>query len=153
MNFLRRTTNQRFLLFPTLHSCILQEKKKMSTGIFPGVVRISTAQSPAPPAPTLCHSLETPSWANFSFSLILLLGILGSYLPQHYRIISRKSSEGISSFFLLLGVTSGTATFLNILILSKDVLACCKYIGGFNCFAAGLGVAQVGAQWVCFAVM
>ena len=128
----------------------------MSTvfGIFPGVERISSSGSTAQsPAPTLCHSLENPSWANFSFSLVLLLGILGSYLPQHYRIISRKSSEGISSFFLLLGVTSGTAAFLNILILSRDVLACCKYIGGFNCFAAGLGVAQVGTQWVCFAVM
>ncbi|KAF8464085.1 hypothetical protein BDZ91DRAFT_730707 [Kalaharituber pfeilii] len=103
--------------------------------------------------PTGCSTLTSPSYANLSFSLFILFGILVSYLPQHHRIISRRSSEGISPFFLLLGVTSGTGAFLNILILSKDVLACCKVIGGFNCFAAGLGVGQVGTQWVCFAVI
>lgn len=124
-------------------------RKKMS-------MTLDIASTPIPPEPptlTLCHSLEHPSWANFSFSLLILIGILGSYLPQHYRIISRKTSEGISPFFLFLGATSSTAAFLNILILSKDVLGCCKYISGFNCFAAGLGVAQVGAQLVCFAVV
>jgi uncharacterized protein with PQ loop repeat len=56
--------------------------------------------------------------------------------------------------FLLLGVTSGTCGFLNILILSWGVLGCCgKGIGAFNCVAASLGVAQVGLQWTCFAVM
>jgi uncharacterized protein with PQ loop repeat len=34
------------------------------------------------------------------------------------------------------------------------VLGCCgKGIGVFNCFAASMGVAQVGLQWGCFAVM
>ncbi|KAF8430474.1 hypothetical protein BGX38DRAFT_1251892 [Terfezia claveryi] len=108
---------------------------------------------PTIPPPSACTSLENPSWANLLFSLCILLGILGSYIPQHHRIISRKSSEGISPFFLLLGCTSGTGTLLNILILSRNVLGCCRYIGGFNCFAAGLGVAQVGAQWACFVVI
>ncbi|KAI5807269.1 hypothetical protein DFH27DRAFT_312285 [Peziza echinospora] len=103
--------------------------------------------------PVGCGSLVNPSYTNFLFSIFILLGILVSYLPQHHRIVSRKSSEGISPFFLLLGVTSGTCTFLNILILSKGVLGCCRWIGGFNCFAAGLGVLQVGVQWTCFAVI
>jgi hypothetical protein len=77
-----------------------------------------------------------------------------SYLPQHVRIISRGTSEGISPLFLLLGVTSGTCALLNILVLSKGVLGCCeKGIGVFNCLAASMGVAQVGLQWGCFAVM
>ncbi|RPB21535.1 hypothetical protein L211DRAFT_889740 [Terfezia boudieri ATCC MYA-4762] len=112
--------------------------------------------SPHPPPtipPSACTSLENPSWANLLSSLCILFGIIGSYIPQHHRIISRQSSEGISPFFLLLGCTSGTGTLLNILILSKNVLGCCWYIGGFNCFAAGLGVAQVGTQWACFVVI
>ncbi|RPA91799.1 hypothetical protein L873DRAFT_1751499 [Choiromyces venosus 120613-1] len=101
-----------------------------------------------------CKSLLDPSYYNLVFSLFILIGILISYLPQHHRIISRGTSEGISPVFLLLGVTSGTCAFANILILSRGVLACCgKGIGGFNCFAASLGVAQVGIQWCCFAVI
>jgi len=101
-----------------------------------------------------CASLLDPSNLNLLFSLFILAGILISYLPQHHRIISRGTSEGISPAFLLLGVTSGTCAFANILILSRGVLACCgKGIGGFNCFAASLGVVQVGTQWCCFGVM
>lgn len=75
-----------------------------------------------------------------------------SYLPQHYRIISRRSSEGISPYFVLLGTTSGTCGFANILTLpaSRADLACCRVISGFECFAGLLGVAQVGVQWACF---
>ncbi|KAG0640981.1 hypothetical protein HOY80DRAFT_883934 [Tuber brumale] len=101
-----------------------------------------------------CTSLLDPSNLNLFFSLFILAGILISYLPQHHRIISRGTSEGISPVFLLLGVTSGTCAFANILILSRGVLACCgKGIGGFNCFAASLGVVQVGTQWSCFGVI
>ena len=48
-------------------------------------------------------------------------------MVQHYRIIQRKSSEGISPYFLLLGGTSSSSAFLNILILQKDVLGCCRF--------------------------
>ena len=107
-----------------------------------------------PSIPPECTNLLDPSNLNLFFSLFILAGILVSYLPQHHRIISRGTAEGISPVFLLLGVTSGTCAFANILILSKGVLACCgKGIGGFNCFAASLGVAQVGTQWCSFGIM
>jgi PQ loop repeat len=78
-----------------------------------------------------------------------------SYLPQHYRIISRRSSFGLSPYFVLLGTTSGTCQFANILVLprSRADVACCKEISGFACFAGLLGIAQVGVQWSCFTVM
>jgi uncharacterized protein with PQ loop repeat len=104
--------------------------------------------------PAECTSLLSPSYFNLAFSFLIFLGILISYLPQHLRIIQRGTSEGISPLFLLLGVTSGTCAFLNILILSWGVLGCCsKGIGGFNCFSASMGVAQVGLQWACFAII
>ena len=78
-----------------------------------------------------------------------------SYLPQHYRIISRGTSEGISPYFVLLGTTSATAGFANILTVppSRSAISCCKEIETFQCAAGLLGVAQLGAQWLCFSLM
>lgn len=120
-----------------------------------------------------CKDLASPSYINFGLSMfvyllsalytsakthslrMILVGILISYLPQHHRIISRRSSEGISPYFVLLGTTSGTFAFANILTLpgSRADLACCREVSGFECFAGLLGIAQVGSQWVCFAIM
>ena len=126
------------------------------------------------PSSGACADLSSPSISNFvlsmyvyrlpvptfylsadrSFSLILL-GILVSYLPQHHRIISRRSSTGISPYFVLLGTTSGTCAFANILNIpaSQRDLACCKELNGFECVAGVLGIAQIGVQWSCFMVM
>ncbi|MCJ1252218.1 hypothetical protein MMC24_000022 [Lignoscripta atroalba] len=107
-----------------------------------------------------CAALQSPSYLNFTLSItssprFILLGILISYLPQHHRIISRRSSEGISPYFVLLGTTSGTCAFANILLLgtSRADIACCREISGFECFAGLLGILQVGVQWSCFTVI
>ncbi|KAJ4138178.1 hypothetical protein NW768_001996 [Fusarium equiseti] len=102
-----------------------------------------------------CDRLKTPSYLELVVSIVLLLGILVSYLPQHYRIISRGTSEGISPYFVLLGVTSATAGFANILTVppSRAAIGCCKELGRFECAAGLLGVAQLGAQWVCFSLI
>lgn len=120
-----------------------------------------------------CQLLESPKGWNFALSLyglwdttfarhmanqtasFILVGILVSYLPQHYRIVARRSSEGISPYFVLLGTTSGTFAFANILTLpeSRADLACCSEISAFGCFSGILGAAQIGVQWSCFTVM
>lgn len=103
-----------------------------------------------------CRVLQNDlNWVNFTISLLLFIGILVSYLPQHVRIISRQSSYGISPYFVLLGATSGTCAFANILVLptSRQDMACCQEIAAFPCFAGLLGIAQVGMQWSCFCLM
>ncbi|KAK7556799.1 PQ loop repeat protein-like protein [Phyllosticta paracitricarpa] len=99
-----------------------------------------------------CKPLAHPNLGNFGLSIFILLGILVSYLPQHAKIIIRRSSEGLSPWFVLLGTTSGTCAIANILVLpkSRSDIGCCSEIGGFPCAAALLGIAQVGAQWSCF---
>lgn len=86
---------------------------------------------------------------------MILVGILVSYLPQHIKIIARRSSEGISPYFVLLGTTSATAAFANVVVLptTRADMACCKHISGFECFAGVLGVMQLGMQWTCFTVI
>ncbi|MCJ1472484.1 hypothetical protein MMC13_001132 [Lambiella insularis] len=100
-----------------------------------------------------CKALASPSYLNFGLSLFILFGILLSYLSQYHRILARRSSEGISPYFLLLGTTAGTCAFANILVLpaSRADLACCNKISGLGCFASLLGVIQVGVVWSCFA--
>ncbi|OIW31886.1 hypothetical protein CONLIGDRAFT_641658 [Coniochaeta ligniaria NRRL 30616] len=68
------------------------------------------------------------------------------------RIISRGTSEGISPYFILLGTTSATSGFANILLLkeSRQDIACCKELETFHCLAGLLGIAQLGVQWICF---
>ncbi|EFX05930.1 pq loop repeat protein [Grosmannia clavigera kw1407] len=85
--------------------------------------------------------------------LFILVGMLVSYLPQHIRIIARGTSEGISPYFVLLGVTSATSGFANILTLPQSLedVACCKELDTFHCMAGLLGIAQLGVQWICFA--
>lgn len=124
-----------------------------------------------------CDDLESPSYANFCLSMyipllfsryilperkeanlipsFILVGILVSYIPQHHRIISRRTSEGLSPYYVLLGTTSSTSAFANILTLpaSRESLACCSEVSGFDCFAGLLGIAQVGIQCVCFTLM
>lgn len=76
-------------------------------------------------------------------------------MPQHYRIVQRRSSEGISPYFLLLGSTAGSSALANMLLLSSTVtdLRCCRVVSGFECFAGVLGLAQVGVQWLGFSVI
>ncbi|PVH97306.1 PQ loop repeat protein-like protein [Periconia macrospinosa] len=99
-----------------------------------------------------CQELAHPDMANFAVSVFILVGILVSYLPQHYKIISRRSSRGLSPMFVLLGTVSGTASIANILTLPESTrdMGCCREIGGFPCAAALLGIAQIGVQWSCF---
>lgn len=88
-------------------------------------------------------------------SSCILVGLLISYLPQHYRIISRRTSEGISPWFVLLGTTSATSGFANILTVppSRQDMACCSQVEPTECLFGLLGIAQLGVQWLCFVLM
>lgn len=65
---------------------------------------------------------------TYYLSIFILIGLLGSYLPQHYRIIASRSSEGFSPWFLLLGATSSASSFFNVVTLQWGVVRCCKYL-------------------------
>jgi hypothetical protein len=107
------------------------------------------------PDATECERMKSPSYLELVVSIIILIGLFFSYLPQHWRIISRGTSEGISPWFVLLGTTSASAGFANILTVapSRAAIGCCRHVETFECAAGMLGVAQLGAQWLCFALM
>ncbi|KAL3461331.1 hypothetical protein BJX64DRAFT_289515 [Aspergillus heterothallicus] len=92
---------------------------------------------------------------NFALSILIVLGIVFSYLPQLVRIIRLKSSFGISPYFVLLGATSGTFALANVVSQQQSLqdVACCKDVSGLSCFAGLLGILQVGMQWLSFFMM
>ncbi|KAJ5601523.1 hypothetical protein N7510_011057 [Penicillium lagena] len=99
-----------------------------------------------------CRKVASPGIFQPILSILIIFGILISYLPQHIRIFTLRSSFGISPYFVLLGVTSGTSTFANILVTpatARDV-SCCQEVNATACFAALLGIFQMGMQWLCF---
>ncbi|KAF2396528.1 hypothetical protein EJ06DRAFT_559667 [Trichodelitschia bisporula] len=102
-----------------------------------------------------CDQLATPNGFSFGLSIFIVVGILVSYLPQHLRIIARRSSEGLSPYFVLLGTTSGTFALANIITLptSQADIGCCREISRVACAAGLLGIAQVAVQWGCFSVI
>ncbi|ODQ56115.1 hypothetical protein SAICODRAFT_51130 [Saitoella complicata NRRL Y-17804] len=106
-----------------------------------------------PPPPPYCSDIGQIDRHNLIVALCLYFGMIISYLPQHYRIISRKSSEGISPWFLLLGVTSGTCATLNIVVLQSKVVGCCQFLSFGQCFAASLGVVHLCTQMVMFTLI
>jgi PQ loop repeat len=93
----------------------------------------------------------------FTLSACISVGLVASYLPQHYRIISSRSSEGFSPWFLLLGMlrsplflrryytsfsfdrdrrvpkigaTSSASSLLNVIALQWRVVRCCgEWVG------------------------
>ncbi|KAE8349717.1 hypothetical protein BDV28DRAFT_140624 [Aspergillus coremiiformis] len=102
-----------------------------------------------------CKHLVSPDYKNFILSILIVFGILLSYLPQHFRIISLKSSYGISPYFVLLGTTSGSSAFANVLSQRQSLqdVSCCKEVNGLACFAGLLGILQIGTQCLCFFVI
>lgn len=80
----------------------------------------------------------------------LCVGLILSYLPQHYRIISNKTSEGFSPWYLLLGSTSSASGMLNVILLQWDIIKCCSSIKFGYCLESLGGVIQVIIQWALF---
>ncbi|KAG0199354.1 hypothetical protein BGX28_007361 [Mortierella sp. GBA30] len=107
--------------------------------------------APDRPEPNQC----TPSHSDseLALSLFIVIGMVVSYLPQHFRIIHKGTSEGISPWFLLLGCISASSTFLNIVILQWRVILCCKVLNIGPCLESTLGITQLGIQFVMFSLV
>ncbi|KAH9974375.1 hypothetical protein BGW80DRAFT_1436912 [Lactifluus volemus] len=95
----------------------------------------------------------THDWFSDLLTGGLILGLCISYAPQHYRIISKGSSEGFSPWFLLLGSTSSASGMLNMVVMQQAVISCCRYYSALDCLETVAGVIQVGTQWFLFSVV
>ncbi|KAK6206096.1 hypothetical protein LQW54_007931 [Pestalotiopsis sp. IQ-011] len=99
-----------------------------------------------------CLQLSTPSMPQFVVSCLLMGWLLISYTPQWARIVSRKSAEGLSTFYILLGSLSGVCAVGNILMLpsTEADMGCCTTNSKFACISGLLGTFQVIFGVACF---
>ncbi|KAE8219380.1 hypothetical protein CF319_g6920 [Tilletia indica] len=88
-----------------------------------------------------------------SLSIFLCIGLIVSYLPQVVRIIHKKSSLGFSPWFLLLGATSSSSSFLNLVALQWGLVRCCNVVSAGACAESMMGIVQVMLQWLLFNVI
>ncbi|THU81394.1 hypothetical protein K435DRAFT_809104 [Dendrothele bispora CBS 962.96] len=92
-------------------------------------------------------------WFSAILTFGLCCGLVISYVPQHYRIISSGSSEGLSPIFLFLGVTSATSGLLNMITVQWGILRCCPVLSIGSCIEMTAGIIQVGLQWAMFSLI
>lgn len=105
----------------------------------------------------LPHPSFLPSWKFFydptnASKSLLMTWVLLSYLPQYARIVTRRSAEGVSTLYVLLGSLSGVCAAGNIAVLpsSEDGFTCCGHVTRFACIGALVGLGQVGVGVACF---
>ncbi|KAJ2518437.1 hypothetical protein H4217_003333 [Coemansia sp. RSA 1939] len=98
--------------------------------------------------PAVCK--EAPSPHNTILTTLLCIGTFLSYLPQHIKIISRRSSDGISPFFILLGAAGAGSNITNMVLLQFVALQCCTVQTFGVCVASLLGIVQVFIQGSMF---
>lgn len=97
-----------------------------------------------------CSVYEGASRANFVFLVLITFGIFVSYLPQYHRIYAKRTSEGLSRNFLLLGSCSSLFTLTNIILVSSKARQCCRSgaLNTFNCVNSQLNLIQIGVQCI-----
>ncbi|CCH44844.1 putative membrane protein [Wickerhamomyces ciferrii] len=93
-----------------------------------------------------CSIYENPLKSTFIVSVIISIGIVLSYVPQHIKIVQTKSSTGLSPVFLLLSSLSGIAATSNLILLSFISIPCCLEITKFECINSQISLIQVGLQ-------
>lgn len=94
-----------------------------------------------------CSAFKDPSVTHFLVSLFFSVAIFVSYLPQHVKIIVRKTSEGLSPGFLLLGALSSFAAGMNIFLVSIPVRRCCTtFLSKYECINALSNMFQIFIQ-------
>ncbi|KAI8886670.1 hypothetical protein K501DRAFT_283709 [Backusella circina FSU 941] len=78
--------------------------------------------------------------------IVVNVFISATYLPQYYRIIANKTSQGFSAWFLLLGVVSSISSLFNVILFqwgSAETGKCIEGLAeliqnGIQCFMFGL---------------
>lgn len=96
-----------------------------------------------------CSVYEGASVTNFVILVLITFGIFISYVPQYRRIYIKRTSEGLSKNFLLLGSSSSLFTVTNIILISSKARACCKTLSSFNCVNSQLNLVQISVQCSC----
>ena len=82
-------------------------------------------------------------YATIIVTIFLILGTILSYIPQYYKIIKNKNSNGISNSMLYFGCIS---CILNLIGVYSDSFNCPN---NDNCIINILAILQITIPWLC----
>jgi uncharacterized protein with PQ loop repeat len=86
---------------------------------------------------------------NIIVALLFILGIIGIYLPQYYKIYTKKSSYGLSNTFMILGNSATLLSSINSLIYYINAFPCSSKQ---KCAQEFMGLAIIILQWILFLI-
>ncbi|KAF5364645.1 hypothetical protein D9758_005576 [Tetrapyrgos nigripes] len=98
-------------------------------------------------------SLQHHSLVDSVLTYGLCCGLLLVYALQYYKIISNRSSEGLSPLYLFFGTASCTSLFFNMAAMQWGIMRCCQYLSFGKCIDISAGVIQLGLQWAVFGLI
>jgi len=90
---------------------------------------------------------------SISIGSFIILTIFTTYLPQYYKIIKSKSTEGISNHYIFLGNVSNFTNFYGTLLLNYTIVDCCNYVSAGDCANILLPIYQMFSPWGAIFIM
>lgn len=92
----------------------------------------------------------TTQTSNFTYwlSIFIIIGTILSNIPFLLKIHKRKSSIGISPYFLVLSVLASICITCNIFCLQRVLFSCCRFQPAGICFSNLLGVITIFSQLI-----
>ncbi|QOU18725.1 hypothetical protein BRETT_001793 [Brettanomyces bruxellensis] len=101
-----------------------------------------------------CSSYYEVGKTDFILSWVLVVGIYISFVPQHVRVIRRRTSEGLSPSYLLMGSISAFASFVNMYLVTVPARHCCTVdLNAYQCANAMTGYIQMIYRYYLFFVI
>lgn len=82
-------------------------------------------------------------------SILIIIGIILTFLPQQIRIVNNRSSNGLSPYFMLLSITSVLAQLANVLMLQIPLL---QNATKEELLSSILGILQVVILSICITI-
>lgn len=84
---------------------------------------------------------------SYVLGCILVFGVIISFVPQYYKIIKGKSTDGIDWFTLLLSTIAMNCAFISILFSEWIKLVCCDDRTSIQCIATLLPLIHLFLAW------
>lgn len=81
--------------------------------------------------------------------IILVVASIGSYFPQHVKLIQTRTSKGLSPYMLFLLNTQSFCSAANSMLLKFPQLEACSQVGFAECAPSLLSLFQLVGMFIC----
>lgn len=121
---------------------------------------LSYSYDPADIAETCQDDLSGINWFVILSGIVIALGVWISWLPQQVTFVVKKSTFGVSFWYILLTQVANWCPFINAVYLSWDLFHCCaSYVSFWDCqklllalYQLAISVFSVTCIYICYVI-